>query len=36
MRLVEAEIKKMSENYKMDAEQIKTIMGEAGIGSDEG
>ena len=28
--LVEAEIKKMSENYKMDAEQIKTIMGEAG------
>ena len=29
--LVEAEIKKMSENYKMDAEQIKTIMGEAGI-----
>ena len=30
--LVEAEIKKMSENYKMDAEQIKTIMGEAGMG----
>ena len=29
--LVEAEIKKMSENYKMDAEQIKTIMGEAGM-----
>ena len=29
--LVDAEIKKMSENYKMDAEQIKTIMGEAGI-----
>ena len=29
--LVEAEIKKMSENYKMDAEQIKTIMGEAGL-----
>ena len=30
-KLVEAEIKKMSENYKMDAEQIKTIMGEAGM-----
>ena len=30
--LVEAEIKKMSENYKMDAEQIKTIMGEADEG----
>jgi len=29
--LVEAEIKKMSENYKMDAEQIKTIMGEVGM-----
>ena len=29
--LVDAEIKKMSENYKMDAEQIKTIMGEAGM-----
>ena len=29
--LVEAEIKKMSDNYKMDAEQIKTIMGEAGM-----
>ena len=29
--LIEAEIKKMSENYKMDAEQIKTIMGEAGM-----
>ena len=29
--LVEAEMKKMSENYKMDAEQIKTIMGEAGM-----
>ena len=29
--LVEAEIKKMSENYKMDVEQIKTIMGEAGM-----
>ena len=29
--LVEAEIKKMSESYKMDAEQIKTIMGEAGM-----
>ena len=29
--LVDAEIKKMSENYKMDAEQIKTIMGEAGL-----
>ena len=29
--LVEAEIKKMSENYKMDAEQIKNIMGEAGM-----
>ena len=29
--LVEAEIKKMAENYKMDAEQIKTIMGEAGM-----
>ena len=29
--LVEAEINKMSENYKMDAEQIKTIMGEAGM-----
>ena len=29
--LVEAELKKMSENYKMDAEQIKTIMGEAGM-----
>ena len=29
--LVEAEIKKRSENYKMDAEQIKTIMGEAGM-----
>ena len=29
--LVEAEIKKMSENYKMDVEQIKSIMGEAGM-----
>ena len=29
--LVEAEIKKMSENYKMDVEQIKNIMGEAGM-----
>lgn len=29
--LVDAEIKKMSENYKMDAEQIKSIMGEAGM-----
>ena len=29
--LVDAEIKKMSENYKMDVEQIKTIMGEAGM-----
>ena len=29
--LVDAEIKKISENYKMDAEQIKTIMGEAGM-----
>ena len=29
--LVEAETKKMSENYKMDAEQIKTIMGEVGM-----
>ena len=29
--LVEAELKKMSENYKMDAEQIKTIMGEVGM-----
>ncbi len=29
--LVDAEIKKMSENYKMDAEQIKTLMGEAGM-----
>ena len=29
--LIEAEIKKMSENYKMDVEQIKSIMGEAGM-----
>ena len=29
--LVEAEIEKMSENYKMDVEQIKSIMGEAGM-----
>lgn len=29
--LVEAEIKKMSENYKMDVEQIKSIMGEVGM-----
>ena len=29
--LVDAEINKMAENYKMEAEQIKTIMGEAGL-----
>lgn len=29
--LVEAELKKMSETYKMEVEQIKTIMGESGI-----
>lgn len=29
--LLEAELKKMSDSYKMEAEQIKSIMGEAGI-----
>ena len=29
--LVEAELKKMSETYKMEVEQLKTIMGEPGI-----